>query len=237
MVSKLETGKRRWLFPKSFQMIVDTQLPDGQWEEYASEADGILNTLASLLSLCRHRTQCQETLNPPDILTRISKAVAWLDQKLSKWHVAASDQVGFELIAPSIIILLKQEGVYLYEPPLLFQMYSSKLQSFKLSQLSGKKQSTALHSLEAFDGQLDFSTIAHHKRYGSLLGSPSSTAAYLMNIPIWDDESEHYLQTVMSEGAGHDSGGFPSAFPSINFELIWVRQLLSWNMNDWLTCA
>ncbi|KAF2820523.1 hypothetical protein CC86DRAFT_237655, partial [Ophiobolus disseminans] len=49
------------------------------------------------------------------------------------------------------------------------------------SLLYGPVQTTALHSLEAFIGKIDFTKLRHRKVKRSMLGSPSSTAAYLMN--------------------------------------------------------
>lgn len=222
MVSQPFGGERQWLFPEAFQAVVHAQLPNGAWVESTSEVDGILNTLAALLSLCRHQHQCKQGLNPPDILSRISKAVVWLDQNLQSWDVSKTDQVGFEVIVPAMISALEEYGICLYRPPLLMELNAKKLAKFNPQMLYSNVQSTLLHSLEAFDGKIDFSKLAHHKRHGSMLGSPSSTSAYLMNASEWDDEAEHYLRTVLHHGSGKGCGRLPSAYPSTIFELSWV---------------
>ena len=225
MVSKPAGSERHWLFPEAFKAVIDTQLPTGAWEDYSTEVDGILSTLAALLSLCRHKHHCKQGLNPPDILSRISRAVVWLDKKLQTWNVANGDQVGFEVIVPAIISQLENYGICLYRPPLLMELNRKRLAKFNPSMLYKSIQSTLLHSLESLDGVIDFDQLSHHKRLGSMLGSPSSTAAYLMNASIWDREAECYLQIVMRQGAGIGSGKFPSAYPSTIFELSWVISL------------
>jgi chaperone required for assembly of F1-ATPase len=61
------------------------------------------------------------------------------------------------------------------------------------SALTGSKQTTLTHSLEAFVGTLDYDQVKNHKMpNGSMLVSPSSTAAYLMNTTEWDDKAEAY---------------------------------------------
>ena len=102
------------------------------------------------------------------------------------------------------------------------ELNGKKLAKFSPHMLYRNVQSTFLHSLEAFVGGIDFSKVAHHKRLGSMLGSPSSTSAYLMNASEWEDEAEHYLQIVVHHGAGKGSGLSPSAYPSTIFELSWV---------------
>ena len=86
---------------------------------------------------------------------------------------------------------------------------------------------TLLHSLEAFVGEIDFDMLKDRKTFGSMMGSPASTAAYLMNASRWDSEAEDYLRKVMDEGQGKGSGGVPSVFPMPVFEATWVLVLIS----------
>jgi len=90
--------------------------------------------------------------------------------------------------------------------------------------LTSPVQTTLIHTLEAFIGALDFDKVKHHKMpNGSMLGSPSSTAAYLMNCSTWDHEAEAYLRAVFDhQSSVGNRGGFPSAFPSTLFETSWV---------------
>jgi hypothetical protein len=76
--------------------------------------------------------------------------------------------------------------------------------------------------LEGFIGLVDFKNLRHQSTLGSMLASPSSTAAYLIHNPIWDQEAEAYLRHVVLKGSGKGSGGVPSTFPTTVFELAWV---------------
>ena len=102
-VSKDIDGQRHWIFSQCFQFILDHQLPDGGWEEHASEVDGVLNTMAGLLTLLWHRKDLTPRggLYPVDLDSRILKAEIFLRGKLQRWDVATSDHVGFELQVPA----------------------------------------------------------------------------------------------------------------------------------------
>ncbi|KAL8787614.1 MAG: hypothetical protein Q9195_007702 [Heterodermia aff. obscurata] len=97
---------------------------------------------------------------------------------------------------------------------------------FKPQLLYGPMRLTAVHSLEAFIGMIDFNKVTHHKVQGAMMASPSLTAAYLMNVTKWDDEAETYLRQVIKSGAGRASGGVPSAYPSMHFEFTWILSTL-----------
>jgi hypothetical protein len=227
MVSKDVNGRRHWLFPESFQIILDTQLPEGGWEQYRSEVDGILNTAAALLALLWHRKEVSYLgcpALPQDIHTRITKAKAWLDHILQRWDVEACDHVAFEILIPALLELLKQENVHLSFPGAvpLAMLNQKKLAKFDPQMLYTPVHTTLIHSLEGFIGKVDFDKVRHHKTNGSMMASPSSTAAYLIYTSDWDDEAEAYLRNTMQECQGHGSGAVPCAFPSTIFELSWV---------------
>jgi hypothetical protein len=52
-----------------------------------------------------------------------------------------------------------------------------------------------------------------------MMGSPSSTAAYLMHASVWDDEAEAYLRKVLKYSAGRGNGSVPCAWPTSVFEV------------------
>jgi hypothetical protein len=63
--------------------------------------------------------------------------------------------------------------------------------------------STLYHSLEPLIGYIDFDRVRHWRdAHGSLIASPSSTAAYLMYASVWDDEAEFYLRSVLQDSVG-----------------------------------
>ena len=222
----------------------------GGWPSYACPVDGILNTMAALLALLEHY-RAEDTLRdatlPANIRTRIENARDSLQAQLQDWDVQSSDQVGFEILIPALLAMLEtprprpQQGAspaqttrpassdYSFSfsfqgRAALMALHDAKMEHFQPEMLYGKQQITALHSLEAFIGKIDFDKVRHHLTgEGSMMASPSSTSAYLMNCSTWDDKAERYLRMVVTEGAGRGSGSVPCAFPTTNFELAWVR--------------
>ncbi|KAF2191564.1 hypothetical protein K469DRAFT_440817, partial [Zopfia rhizophila CBS 207.26] len=158
-----------------------TQADDGSWAAETSDADGIINTLAALLALKRQVRQYEAAM--ADNERRCGAAEASLRRMLSQWDLEASDRVGMEVLVPNLLKLLEAEGVQFDFPsrkPLM------ALNAAKLARLgpilTSPVQTTLIHTLEAFVGTLDFDKVKHHQMpNGSMLASPSSTAAYLMN--------------------------------------------------------
>ena len=227
MVAKNIDGEDCWLFPKSFNFVLERQQENGGWESCSSDSDGLLNTLAALLAMKRHskEVRMKEQQSNIDLKAPIARAVAYLDAKLQELDVHTNNQVGFEILIPAHLRLLEQEGILFDYPQkaVLEALKESKLKKFSPSSLYGNQKTTLLHSLEAFVGMIDFDRVHHHSTFGSQLGSPSSTAAYLMNCTIWDSEAEAYLRNVICNGSGQGIGGVPSVYPSNIFEITWVR--------------
>lgn len=225
MVSKPVDGHRKWLFPETFQYVVDRQLETGAWSSYASQIDGILNTAAALLALKRHDADPLQIPNPFFLAERIKKGIHALSSLLNQWDVESTVHVGFEYLVPSLLKLLEDEGLSFQFPgrTTLFRLHDTKMAKFKPAYVYGKEQLTMIHSLEALIGRIDFDQVAHHKVMGSMMASPSSTSAYLIHASKWDHEAEDYLRHVMQAGPGLGAGGIPSAYPSTNFEAAWVN--------------
>ena len=229
-ISKIEDGVRKWLFPQSFLYVLYSQKKDGSWESYSSEIDGILNTAASLLAIHRHFVDPLQIshVTSGDLSRRFDAGKIALQKMLTEWDVEATEHVGFEILVPALMKYLEDAGHCFQFPrkDLLMKIRAEKLRKFKPEYLYGKIKLTPLHSLEAFIGTIDFDRLGHQKTFGSMMASPSSTAAYLMNVSKWDDESEDYLRHVVAAGPGWGSGGVPSAYPSTYFEYSWVLSTL-----------
>lgn len=226
MIAKPENEEHHWAFPESFQFLLEEQQSEGGWDGQKNSDDGILNTLAALLAMKRHeKSACiGAPVTGADLHIRLSKAVTYLQRKLQQWDVAASVHVGFEILVPTLLSMLEQEQVEFQFPRKqdLMRLNASKLRHFDPSMLYGNQKTTLLHSLEAFVGKIDFDKVQHHKTNGSLMCSPSSTAAYLMNCSTWDVEAEMYIRNAILHGSGHGNGGVPGVFPSNIFEVTWV---------------
>ncbi|KAK7976643.1 salicylate synthetase [Apiospora arundinis] len=233
MVTKVVGGEKRWLFPECFEYILSSQSEEGGWWVGSdAQIDGILNTASALLALKRHQKQPLQIQQhgTEDLAARVQNATRSLRSQLATWDVSGTAHVGFEIIVPALLTFIEQE-----DPSVVFEFPSKgelmaikqkKMSRFRPEFLYGPRKFTALHSLEAFIGKLDFDKVKHHKVYGSMLGSPSSTAAYLMHASEWDEESEDYIRHVIKFAAGRGSGAVPSAFPSTHFEITWMLSTL-----------
>ncbi|KAJ6438979.1 Copalyl diphosphate synthase-like protein [Purpureocillium lavendulum] len=232
LVAKVVNGQRQWLFPECFEHLLVTQSDEGGWVNgKASQIDGILNTAAPLLALLRHAAAPLQLNHDAKLVAyRIEKATASLRSQLVDWDVSTTDHVGFEIIVPAMLNLLAEEDSSLLfdfeAKEALMSTHDTKMALFWPEFLYGSRQTTALHSLEAFIGKIDFDRVSHHKVHGSMMGSPSSTAAYLMHTSEWDEESEAYLRHVIRAASGQGGGGVPSAFPSTHFEYSWILSTL-----------
>lgn len=226
MVAEETDNHRRWLFPSSFEVIVDAQSKDGGWTNNSSEFDAIITSLAALLALLKHvaeHVNTEGTALPQDVDVRVLKARNWLGKHLRAWDVHSTDRVGFELLVPAHLRLLETYNVSFDFPGYssLMDLKRKKLAKFDPSILY-QSTCSAAHSLEAFAGLLDFDRLNVQQKNGSILCSPSATAAYLIFSSSWNDGAESYLRQVYSHGSGSGSGRFPSAFPSEIFESSWV---------------
>lgn len=227
MISKVRGGSRHWLFPSSFSRILETQSQQGGWEHGVSDVDGIMNSMAALLAIKWHQKNISYlscSALPTNLDHRVLCAVGWLNTKLENWDIQNSDQVGFEILIPSLLLLLRQENITFQFPASrhLALLNATKLSKFDPHMLYTSEKNTLLHSLEAFTGLVDFDKISHHIVQGSMMASPSSTAAYLICASRWDDDAEAYLQRAYQHGAGLGTGGFPGAYPTTLFETTWV---------------
>ena len=226
MVSKVDGGQETWLFPESFQFLLENQLPNGGWQCYSTHYDGMMNTLAALLALRKHAngSDMRHHPNSPDLELRMSKATMYLRESLQHWDVDQCLDIGFEILVPALLSMLESENIHFV---FLGRQQLERLNARKLARFDPdvlyRAPTTFLHHLEAFIDRIDFGRLSHHKICGSMMASPASTAAYLMHSSTWDSEAELYLRKVLREGSGNSVGGVPSIFPIPIFEVSWVR--------------
>lgn len=230
MVAKTTGNTKEWLFPQSFYYLLKTQSDDGSWGTHAiTKTAGILDTAAALLALIRHLKEPLQIydVSSNDVYKRIESASQSLRDQLESWDdVLETNHIGVEMIIPSLLAYLEKEDERLaFSFPCKDELYSmnkAKLFNFTPESLYGKKPTSTIHSLEAFIGKIDFDRVSHRLFQGTMMASPSSTAAYLMEISLWDDEAERYLRHIAKAGAGHGDGGIPGTFPTTYFEYSWV---------------
>ncbi|KUI67223.1 Copalyl diphosphate synthase [Cytospora mali] len=226
-------GPGQWLFPESYSYLLLHQNEDGMWPTYASPIDGILNTLAGLLALVKHHKSDTVNIDNPraskvwELPSRIEKARRALESALNGWNVNQTLHVGFEMLVPSLLNQLsKEEIVFEFEGRSeLMKLHQKKVSKFHPDMVASNQPTTLLHSLEALVGTVDFGLLKHHcTNYGGMLGSPASTAAYLLHSPEWDFRAQTYLENVVRSYGS--CGGVPSGFPTPVFEISWIISTL-----------
>lgn len=219
----LDTGL---LFPECFQYVLERQLPSGGWESYDAAIDGIINTLGGLLALKKNSYVPFRSIAQRDIDMRVESAARFLQEQLREWDVASTDRVGFEIVIPGMLELLKLEGIHFDFPgrPLLMALNQQKISQIPPSIWSKNLQTSLLHSLEAFVGKVDFSTVRQLLVYGAMGTSPAATAAYLIYSPAWDEDAETYLRNLVISRSSSGFRGVPPIYPTTGFESLWVRR-------------
>ena len=231
MVSKRVEGELQWLFPKAFEYVLGSQEASGGWlsDTSGSRIDSILTSMAALLALRRHASAPGPNDGVRgDLLTKTYHGAAFVQTLLQSWDVESTLPVGFELLVSALLDYLEQEGLVFSFPgrQMLFKLKDKKMTRFEPEMLYSHEKSTSglVHSLEAFAGKIDFDKVAHHKAHGGMMGSPASTAAYLIYSSSWDDEAENYLRNVISAGSGKGNGSVPDVFPTPFYEISWVSR-------------
>lgn len=189
MIPKTDGHNTIWLFPQAFNYVLEKQQQHGGWQSsdnlVCSPADGILNTAAALLSLCRHRaTPYQLDVGPAGLEERISRGLLSLNRMLDEWKIEDTWNVGFEILVPAMLDYLGEHDMKFDFPccSALYRIRDAKLSMLNLRGLEedGAAPHSILHSLEALRRHLDFNRVAQHKVCGSIMASPSATAAYLI---------------------------------------------------------
>ncbi|KAJ2994197.1 hypothetical protein NUW58_g1623 [Xylaria curta] len=218
-------GQATWLFPCCFDYLLATQHKSGGWALGDDVADTTLNTVAALYAICKHRA----SKNVSNLYERIKSASQYLQDNLQRLRISGALPAGFELLLPTLLTNLEQEYDIMFEFPAkreLLKMQDERRGRFDLERLYTGSDHITLNYLEAFIGHVDFDTLRPYKVFGSMMASPSSTTAYLMNTTVWDAEAEEYLRKVIMLGPGKGNGGVPSVFPSTLFEYSWVVSTL-----------
>jgi hypothetical protein len=222
MVAKTTNGQTRWLFQSSFQYLLNHQKHDGGWQNDTFDNDGILNSLAALLALCKHiRQPYQIEGDLEDLKHRKSRAIYFLETKFSSWTVDSTvTRSTLQPLIAKLLQMLEWEGLqFSFAGRELFLDERGRGNTnCNDCTTCGDLKTAATGLSEGRAGEIDIDRVGQHKILGSIMASPASTAAYLMDCSTWDDEAEAYLIHIVSLG-GSQSGGVPTKFPTTIFEM------------------
>lgn len=214
------SGALEWAFPESFQFLLDHQQANGGWATGESKTDQVLTNSAAILALKSHLKSPvpAEAGFAPMLESRLSAAVAFLQNEIDELVPEACAHVGYEILISAHLSMLELEKIKFNTSARsgLIALKKSSLTSLELDILYGPERSALLYLLEAFIGLADFEKLRHHKVQGGMMHSPSATAAYLMGLQGWDVESELYLRNAIQ--ATGTVGGVPSVFPCVSSE-------------------
>ncbi|MCJ1342375.1 geranylgeranyl pyrophosphate synthetase [Peltigera leucophlebia] len=234
----IDDGSPEWVFPDSFQFLLDHQKLNGGWATSESKLDNILNTLAATLALKRHygsSLKANQIHAAASLGSRVSKAERFLQREMSDWEPELSSHTGFEILIPALLSMLEDEGITLHFAgrQRLMKLKQEFFAKFDLQNLYKSENSSILYFLEAFLGLGDFERLGLHKARGSIMRSPSSTAAYLIGLRLWDTDCEACIRTAIQ--ATGVPGGVPSVFPPkpVEFATIWATLLNSDLVTDY----
>lgn len=171
MVSKTVDDDIYWLFPESFNHVLETQNLDGGWGRHDSGTDRILNSMAGLLALLWHRKHAlYKGCGSPSLDSRISRAACQLRRYLATWDPKSNESVGVEIINPAILDYLSNENIHVdfSGANTLAALNQKKQAKFDPKQIYSQPpvQMTIVHCLEAFAGKVDFDRVGHMKLEG-----------------------------------------------------------------------
>lgn len=203
-------------FPEALEWLLEHQNPSGSWS--GPFPHDILPTMSALVALMMAPAEVSSRCAPP-----AARALAYLRQSLSNWHVETFESVGFEVQLPTLMQSLSKLGIRLEIPnygDVIDMMQAKLVRSAGAALAHG--HSSLVYSLEALVGSLSPDLLPRLRSPQGHYGhSPAATAAVLQQLG-WDEQSAIWLRRLQSRHAG----GVPCAFAIDNFEATWSLHFL-----------
>ncbi len=206
------TDQNSPLFPQSLKWLKQNQKQDGSWGgAIGHRYDRVLSTLSAIRTLLKYTKDPEAGI--------INAGLNYLNSNMAKLHEDPIDTVGFELIAPELVIDLRNRGLAVADVPSFIERAR-----YEKKRLLGKdldiysSNSPSSFSIEFMGNGLDCSRATDLiGQNGSVAGSPSATAYLAARCPMIRIEA--YLKGCL---AMNGDGSVPTVYPFELFESCWV---------------
>jgi hypothetical protein len=200
VVARLRDAHGQLCFPQTLAWLARRQRPDGTWGADRWHAhDRLVSTLAAIR--CLHESQ-----SAPAAVERALEAIPTLIARLDEDD---HETIGFEVIAPYLLDWCRAAGLALPAASLDAERQR------RAERIAQGVQGTLLFSIDGLE-TIPRTVSRLISPRGSLLASPSSTAAYLACYPA-TPRSWAYLVWL----AEQNDGGIPAVHPINSFATAW----------------
>jgi len=201
-------------FENAYTWILKHQHSDGSWgspiEHYH---DRTICTLSAIIALKQYPST-------PDIVRRLNGAIDYVNRHIDHIHRDPNDTVNYRGLAALLFNEAQRQGVDIHTP----SHYRNDNNGSKLARLQARPDlwpgHSITYSLECFLPNLDTAATAFEPT-GSIAGSPSATAAVLLNSTGTFSPALDYLRRTVQP-----DGGVPVAVPIDLFETAWATNIL-----------
>jgi len=220
----------------ALEWLCANQLPDGSWgtEDPSCYHDRVICTLSAMTTLARYGRRAHDR----KLIRRGQAALDELTHDATRRLMAnpASATVGFEMLAPALVVEAEQLGVLSNQGNSIMGRLE-RLRKLKLAKLEGRRidrSITAAFSAEMVGqdlSRLDIDNLPEAN--GSVAYSPAATAFYLLNVRPGDQAALDYLTKLARDGA------VPYVGPADVFECawsLWSLALAEWSESLKDTC-
>ena len=199
-------------YPSSLEKLREHQHSDGSWGSKISYVhDRLLSTLAVVLLLSRFGRR-----NHDEKQRLAGERYIW--QHISQLHYDAHRTIALEMLLPSLLAEGRKQGLDLpYAQLSRYEDHRAKKLKLLPTQRLFKTRTSALFSLEAFEGHVDLEAASGLLlEDGSMASSPSATAFLLGQTPDWRSrypKSTAYLEDLLKRR----DDGLPAVAPCGTF--------------------
>lgn len=217
----IDNDQRRPLFPDILENILEGQKKDGSWrhsDRHIYVHDAYITTLSVVVSLIGWHRRGYLSGS-----TLIQKGIAYLESSVDELCTEEYGTVGFELLAPALLVEAREYGVNIETNQRLRKVEEKRARKIKVLHENGfaDKASTGLHSIEGMVGiDIDWGRIRNiSDKNGALLSSVSSSVYYYLKT--LDNSALEYINSTIQKYRYA-----PVNSPMDIFEINWSIEIL-----------